>query len=176
MKREDLKTLGLTDEQIEAVMAANGKDVEKFKAEAEATKTQLTETREKLKSFDGVDVGSLQGKVKELSDALTQKDAEWQGKVADIEFRSSLERAVVSAKAKNAKAVMALLDLDNLKTSKNQEADITSALETVKKENAYLFDADQRVTGKTAGATEAKGETKNETVNTALRAAFGKGE
>ena len=31
MKREDLKKQGLTDEQIDFVMAENGKDIEKYK-------------------------------------------------------------------------------------------------------------------------------------------------
>ena len=35
---------------------------------------------------------------------------------------------------------MALLDLDALKGSKNQEADIKSALEGLKKDNGYLFE------------------------------------
>lgn len=39
MKREDLAAMGLTDEQIEKVIAENGKDVQT--ANAKATKTML---------------------------------------------------------------------------------------------------------------------------------------
>ena len=38
MKREDLKAMGLTDEQIDKVMAENGKDIEKQKTAAETAK------------------------------------------------------------------------------------------------------------------------------------------
>lgn len=38
MKREELKALGLTDEQIEKIMALNGQAIEAWKAQAEAEK------------------------------------------------------------------------------------------------------------------------------------------
>lgn len=52
-----------------------------------------------------------------------------------------LDGAITNAKGKNAKAVKALLDVDTLKASKNQAADIKAALEAVQKESGYLFDA-----------------------------------
>ena len=48
--------------------------------------------------------------------------------------------AITSSKAKNSKAVKALLDLEALKSSKNQSEDIRTALEKVKSENDYLFE------------------------------------
>lgn len=57
-----------------------------------------------------------------------------------MEFNSVLDSAIAEVKAKNSKAVKALLDLEALKSSKNQSDDIKSALEKVKSENDYLFD------------------------------------
>ncbi len=46
MKTEDLKSQGLTDEQIAFVMAENGKDVKREKDKTDSYKTQLnTEKR-----------------------------------------------------------------------------------------------------------------------------------
>ena len=40
MKREELKNIGLSDEQIDKVMALNGQDIENFKSKAESLETE----------------------------------------------------------------------------------------------------------------------------------------
>lgn len=58
MKREFLKELNLTDEQIDAVMAQNGKDIEAEKgkfADYEDIKSQLKAANDKIESFGDVD-------------------------------------------------------------------------------------------------------------------------
>ena len=55
-------------------------------------------------------------------------------------FDRALDTAITGAKGRSAKAIKALLDLDALRGSKNQEADIKSALEGLQKDNGYLFD------------------------------------
>ena len=57
----------------------------------------------------------------------------------DIE---TMQIVITAAKGRNSKAIAALLDMDTLRGSKNQEADIKSALEPLKKDNAYLLEAD----------------------------------
>ena len=59
MKTEELKALGLTDEQVQRVFAMNGADVnrekqaaETAKAERDAIRTQLDEANTKLKGYD----------------------------------------------------------------------------------------------------------------------------
>ena len=58
-------------------------------------------------------------------------------------FDSVLDGAISESGARNSKAVKALLDLENLKTSKNQADDIKKALEQVKSENGYMFGSDE---------------------------------
>ena len=53
-----------------------------------------------------------------------------------------LMAAITAAKGRNAKAISALLDVEKLKKSTNQDADIKDALEALKKDNAYLFEDD----------------------------------
>lgn len=59
MKTEELKTQGLTDEQIAFVMSENGKDVKREKDKAESFKTQLETAQEQLKAFEGKDFDKL---------------------------------------------------------------------------------------------------------------------
>ena len=71
---------------------------------------------------------------------LAAKDSQYAEKIADMEFSTLLDGKISAAKAKNVKAVKALLDVDALKQSKNRDADIQSALESVKADNGYLFE------------------------------------
>lgn len=146
MKREFLEALGLDKEIVDKIMTENGNDInktkEKLEAERDNYKTQLETTQTALKDFEGVDVKDLQGKVTQLTTDLTAKETEYQTKLADMEFNSKLESLITGSGAKNAKAVKALLDLESIKSSKNQDTDLQTALEACKKDNEYLFGKD----------------------------------
>ena len=149
MKREDIAKIfeGATDEQINAVLDINSKDIgnakKKLEIERDKYKDQLETAQNSLKEFEGVDVNELQSKIKTLTSDLETKDTEYQQKIADMEFNSVLDGAISKSGAKNTKAVKALLDLDTLKTSKNQAEDITKALDEIKKDNDYMFTSDE---------------------------------
>ena len=146
MKREFLEALGLDKEIVDKIMTENGNDInktkEKLEAERDNYKTQLETTQTALKDFEGVDVKDLQGKVTQLTTDLTAKETEYQTKLADMEFNSKLDGLITSSGARNAKAVKALLDLESIKSSKNQDTDLQTALEACKKDNEYLFGKD----------------------------------
>ena len=149
MKREDIAKIfeGATEEQINAVLDINSKDIgnakKKLEIERDTYKDQLETAQNSLKEFEGVDVNELQSKIKTLTSDLETKDTEYQQKIADMEFNSVLDGAISKSGAKNTKAVKALLDLDTLKTSKNQAEDITKALDEIKKDNDYMFTSEE---------------------------------
>lgn len=126
-------------------MAENGKDINREKVKADGYKSQLETAQTALKEFEGVDVKELQGKIQALTSDLESKQTEYEAKIADMEFNSVLSSAISKSGAKNSKAVMALLDIDNLKASKNQADDISKALEQVKSENDYMFTSDEPI-------------------------------
>lgn len=177
MKREFLEGLKLEKDVIDQIMAEHGRDITRLTTERDQYKEQLRETRDTLKEFEGIDVRDLQNQITKLTDDLKAKDTEFQSRLADMQFSANLEKAVAGARAKNAKAVMALLDMDALKQSKNQDADIAAALEAVRKDAGYLFEAapSPRVVGPTPGATQDANDIKSK-ANEALRSLFGKGE
>lgn len=177
MKREDLTAKGLTPEQVEFVMTEYGKEVNPIKAERDSYKTQLENAQTSLKAMEGVDPAALNQKITELTTQLSGKDAEIEQIRADYAFNDSVREAIRKMSARSEKAVMALLDLDSLKASKNQQADISAALETVKKENGYLFGPEKplpRVVSSTSGINP-DAQTKNDKANEALRSLFGYG-
>lgn len=176
LKTEDLLAKGLTQEQVNYVMAEYGKEVNPLKSECDTLKEQLQTAKTTLKSFEGVNVSELRNKISELSDELATKDAEYHQKIADRDFNDTIKEAISSYGARNIKAVMALLDQDSLKTSKNQKDDIQKALDSIKKENGYLFQDEKplpKIVSVTSGPNPAV-EDKKTQANEALRSLFGK--
>lgn len=170
MQRKFLEDLGLEKETIDKIMDENGKDINREKGKAEEFKTQLDTAKETLKSFEGVDVKELQSKVATLTSDLEQKDKDYQEKIADMEFNTLLDNAISSSGAKNSKAVKALVDIEALKTSKNQSEDIKKAIETVKSENDYMFGSSEPIDS-LVGSTNNGGTAQN---NDVTKEAFAK--
>lgn len=154
---ELLKELGLeipADKKVDfdKAVGENYKTIAEFdrqKTKLDSVETQLTEAKESLKSFEGVDVSALNGKIAELTNSLAAKETEYNQKIADMEFDTALEAAIAASGAKNAKAVRALLDLDTLKASKNRDGDIKAAIESVKGENDYMFKSNEPINNPT---------------------------
>ena len=67
MKRKFLEDMGLSKEQVDSIMDENGRDIEAMKSERDNYKSQLTTAQETLKSFEGVNVQELQGKITKLT-------------------------------------------------------------------------------------------------------------
>lgn len=81
MKTEELTALGLTEEQVKAVFALNGKDIEKQKkiatdleSERDNYKSQFEAADAALKKFEGIDPEKIQSEIQSYKNQLeTQK-------------------------------------------------------------------------------------------------------
>ena len=120
--------------------AEHEKKVNRLTEDLEAEKKRADEAVETLKGFEGKDF-----------DAITKDRDEWKRKhdeaVAshkkeqeDREFNENLSSAISAYKGKNEKAIMALMDVEKLRSSRNQEKDINAALNTLRTESSYLFE------------------------------------
>lgn len=176
MKTEDLQAKGLTQEQIDYVMAEYGRELNGVKQDRDNYKAQLAAAQATLKSFEGVNVQELQGKITQLTSDLAVKETEYQKQIADRDFNDLLKTTAEGFKPRDLKAVMPFLDVEKLKASKNQEADIKAALDVVKKDNAYLFQDINipRVVSTTPGSGGAAAEDTKARANAALRSILGR--
>lgn len=150
MKTEFLKGLGLEQDAIDKIMAENGKDIaaeqaktDKAKSERDNYKTQLDTAKESLAKFDGVNVDEMKGQISKLQADLKAKDDEYSAKEAERAFNDNITAAITAAGGRNPKAIMSLLDINALKASKDQTADIKNAIDAVKKSDAYMFGSDE---------------------------------
>ena len=153
MNREQLKELGLTDEQIESVMKAHGKSVnelkgqvnelESLKAQNEDLTRQLTERDEQLEELKKVDAEGLQAKIDELQQQNEATKTEYEEKLQKQAFEHKLESTLKDSKVKNVKAVKALLDLDSIKLDGDKLLGLDDQLNNLKENESYLFESEE---------------------------------
>lgn len=148
-------------------------DHNKVVAARDGYKSQLETAQNSLKEFEGVDVNDLKNKISSLTRDLDTQKAQHEQQIADIEFSNALDSAISGMRGKSAKAVKALLDIDALKASKNQEADIKAALDNLKKESSYLFEDENTPPFYAAGTGTAGMSGNYSPEDAALRSAFG---
>lgn len=120
--------------------AEHEKKVNRLTDDYNAEKKRADEAVETLKGFDGKDFDAITRERDEWKKKHDEAVADYKRQQEDREFTSALENAISEAKGKNAKAIMALLDTEKLRGSRNMEKDIKSAIEAVRTESGYLFE------------------------------------
>lgn len=150
MKREDLTKLGIEEEAIDSIMALNGADIEKTKAaskqsqdELDAIKLQLQEATKTIEGFKAMDIDGIKKAADDWKGKAEQATKDAEARIANMRFNSTLGEALASAKAKNPKAVRALLSENDLKQTESGEiVGLKEQLEKIKSENDFLFESD----------------------------------
>lgn len=153
MRRDVLKENGLTDEQIDFVMAENGKDVNALNdkvngltSERDGLQKQITERDSQLDGLKKTtkDNDDLQAQIKQLQDDNKVTKQQYQDQLAAQSKSFKIEGALRDAKAKNIKAVLSLIDTDKIEVAKDGSlSGLTDQLDAVKKSDGYLFDTNK---------------------------------
>ena len=130
MKREDLRAIeGLTDAQVDAVMALAGRDSTAAHAREEQLQQQLTAAQQGLAAFGTQKPADLAAALQQVQQLQTQLNQQ----AADFRFRDFARSAAQDAGAIDADDVIGLLEQDTaLKASTNLDADIRAAVEKMK--------------------------------------------
>lgn len=155
MKTDFLKELGLTQEQIDKIMAENGKDVNKAKGDTDALNTKITDLESQLTDRDNQlkglksqvkDNEALTAKITELEEANKTAATEHQNKMNAIQKNHAVENGIRDAKAKNVKAVMALLDMEKISYADGKLTGFTEQIDALQKaeDTNFLFVAEQQ--------------------------------
>ena len=176
--------MGLEKEQVDQIMTQNGADIEAAKKELQDQVTTLTTEKEELqgqlntanetlKGFKDVDVNDLRGQIDKLTNDLDQAKKDADARVADLTFQQTLKDAIVAAKGRSTKAIMAELDLDTLRSSKNQNEDIKAAIEACQKEHDFLFESSEPIKNPVGGTGGDPAPSEDEATTAAMRAVMG---
>lgn len=174
MKTEDLKALGLNDEQVQRVFAMNGEEMNGLKAsvatltaERDTARTDLADANKKLEGYDP----EWKTKADQARQQAEQQVAEMKAGYAATSAASGLKFTSDSAK----KAFLSDLKAKNLPLQDDGTLlGFDDYVASYKKTDPGAFAPEgglPRVSGSATGTPA--GPTTNEQANAAIRAAFG---
>lgn len=156
MTREELKALGLTDEQIDKVMASHGKSINDIKEKADKVeglesqvddyKGQITERDTQLEELKNSvkDNEELTQKIADLEEQNKTTQSEYEEKLTQQTFNHKLDNTLSGAKVKNTKAIRALLDMDTIKLDGDTLKGLDDQLKGLKESDPYLFEEEKQ--------------------------------
>jgi len=123
--------------------------------EVKELKKQLEDRDKQLKDLEGKAAGNeeLKAALQEAQEANKTAAEEWEAKTAKMQLDFAVERALAKAKARNPKAVKALLDMEVVKLDGEQVLGLEEQLKKLKESDAYLFGE----TGKVGSGTNPPG-------------------
>lgn len=149
MKRETLKALGLDDSVIDQIMAENGKDIEKYKTDAESAKTnneqllaQLDEANKTIDGFKAMDIDGIKKGADEYKSKFEQAQKDFDAKLSKMSYDSAAEKYVDSLKPKDTlskKAVLAEFQAKGFKLDGENFVGAKEWAEQFQKDNAAHF-------------------------------------
>lgn len=160
MKRSELEALGLAKEQVDAVIAINGDDIENAKktaeAEARSAKAEAQSLRDQVQERDKQledlkdNAGDNETMKQQIADLQAENTAAKQAHEAEmtrLKVGFAVEKALSGAKAKNVKAVKALLDIEDAKLDK--DGNVRGLQEQIDKllageDTKFLFEATEQ--------------------------------
>ena len=168
MTRDEIKAIlpNITKEELDKIMAINGSDIEKAKGDTTALNTQITNLSNQITDRDNQlkdlksktsDNDALNKKIEELQTANATAKANYDKAVADMKRNHAVDNSIRDAKAKNVKAVRALLDMDKIKMDGETVLGLKDQLDALAKSDAYLFDAEDTTPKVNGGFVPGKG-------------------
>ena len=160
MTRKQLEDLGLTKEQADSIMKINGDDIENatgtaateiknLQTEVEGLKTQVGDRDKQLETLKASagDNADLKKQIEDLQTENATAKANHESELNQLKIDFAVEKALTGAKAKNIKAVKALLELNDAKLDK--DGNVKGLAEQIEKltsgdDTKFLFEAQKQ--------------------------------
>lgn len=160
MTRKQLEDLGLTKEQADSVMKINGDDIENAKGtaateiknlqtEVDGLKTQVGDRDKQLETLKASagDNADLKKQIEDLQTENATAKANHESELNQLKIDFAVEKALTGAKAKNIKAVKALLELNDAKLDK--DGNVKGLAEQIEKltsgdDTKFLFESQKQ--------------------------------
>lgn len=152
MNREELKALGLEDEQIDAVMKSHGTVVNQTKNDLDAVKeerdnlaTQIEERDTQLEELGGKakDSEELTAEIERLKAENADTTTKFQEQMTEQQKNFAIENALREVKARDPKLAKKALDLDVIHVKEGNLTGLEEQLTALKESHEYLFEADE---------------------------------
>ena len=182
MKTEELKSKGLSQEQIDFVMAENGKDLKALQEEnktltadrdswqkkaetaqgsLETVRGQLKDAKDTLKNFDGVDVDGFKKKIADLEEKIKTTEKEADAKILQRDQRDYLnaefEKLGISSERTRKSLMADIMGEDGLKWKDGAFMGLSDYLaKENEKDHFYQTEDEKKAAADKAAEEEAK--------------------
>ena len=158
ISREKLLKIGLSNEQMEKIIALHGADIEELKAKSdelinskteelkkanESLQSQIAERDKDLKTLkkQAGDNEELTNQFKELQSKYKQDTENLTKELQQTKLNSAVDSALGKAKVRNTKAAKALLNMDDIQLNDKGELEgLDDQISSLQKSDGYLFD------------------------------------
>jgi hypothetical protein len=170
MTKEQLIALGLTEEQADKVLGAVTEEMKGYIPKSRFDevnnanrdlKQQITDRDKQLEDLkkSAGDNQELQARIQELQKTNEAQGTEFEAKLQQVKVDAAIEVALAGAKAKNVKAVKALLDMDTIKVDGDQVKGLDDQVKKLAEaeDSKFLFGDDGGFKGTKPGESGDKG-------------------
>jgi len=149
--KEILKKAGIEEGKLDSVIGDINKELpkhfipkDKYNEVAEAKKKLEADIDERDKQLEQLKAAAgsneeLKKQIETLQAENKKAAEEWQDKMAQMQLDFAIEKALTAAKAKNPKAVKALLNLENVKLDGDKLLGLDDQLKAIQQSDPYLF-------------------------------------
>ena len=148
MKREQLKELGLTDEQINSVMGLHGQTVtelnsklataeqerDRFKEQLDSNQTELDALKESVKGNE-----ELTQQLTDLQNKFNEAEKDAQKKLAEQQKDFAIKLALKEVNARDEDIVLQLLNKEAIKVTDEGLEGLKEQLDALKENKNFLF-------------------------------------
>lgn len=177
--------LGESYSQIPEDLQKKYKNIDLVDSSNYVEKTELESANEAIKQYKkdikkrDKDLEDLQGKIKDneelnseietLKAANKKASEDYEAKINQISFDTKFDKAIAEYKAKNPKALRALLDMDKVKLVDDTFIGLEEQVKALKESDAYLFEQESTGgTGNIGGGQYSVDDNKQESLGVRL--------
>ncbi len=176
MKRESLKSLGLSDDVIDKIMMEHGNSVNSLKSKQTELEGQLDTYKQRVSERDqqletlkkaAGDSEKLQAQITKLQEENKKSNEAYENQIKQMRLDSAVDLALTNAGVKDIKFGRVGVNLDNIKMDGDKLYGLDEQIAKLKESAPYLFNGDVKPNisgtkpaegnGKTVGAEPAKG-------------------
>lgn len=149
MTNEQLKEIGLDEDQIKKVMELKGKAIkesgkaDELKTERDNLQAQLDERNKDLKKLQKSSENNVEltKELESLKEKYDKSQADNAANLASVKLEGAVNNALGKTTARNKDVVKKLLNLESIKMNEDGSLDgIDDQLKQLEQDNAYLFD------------------------------------
>ncbi|MDF7636933.1 phage scaffolding protein [Leuconostocaceae bacterium ESL0958] len=156
MKREELRELGLNEEQVEAVMKQHHVEIGNANESAEklsATETERDQLQEQLKERDkdlaklkkqSKDNEELSTQIAELTTKYDESSKQWESEKAQMKLDAAVDSVLSQTKARDKDVLKQLLNVDTLKLTDDGKVDgLDDQIKQLETDKPFLFEGEK---------------------------------